>query len=154
MNRLNKHRKPEPYSPQSIDEASWLAIKGQRLVDAWPGIETHIAASIADSAVERMQLIRLDALGRLLESTIIAHGTVDHLCASVRYVAEQALKDDTFGVILAHNHTGGSATPSWDDVTYTKSVHHAFKLLHIALIDHLIVTKDKILSMRRNCLIF
>ena len=91
---------------------------------------------------------------RLIDSRIIAVGTVDHLLAKIRYVAEQALMLDAHSIVLAHNHTSGVVMPSWDDVTYTRALHHGFHLLRISLIDHLIVSANALFSMRRNCLIF
>ncbi len=138
----------------ATDPSSWAHIKGKRLNAVWQDIETHTKASITSIDVELLQMISLDKDDCVIDSKIIAVGTKDHLHAKIRYVAEQALQTETFGVILAHNHTCGEALPSWDDITYTKNLNHAFKLLNISLIDHLIVARDRVFSMRRNCLIF
>jgi DNA repair protein RadC len=142
-------------SHPTIDHKTWHIIQGKRLYDVWPEVETHVQSSIANDSVEMLQLITLDKKDRLLDSRIISIGTVDHLYARLRYVAEQALhRSDIFGIILAHNHTSGDVTPSWDDISYTKSLHHAFAKLDICLLDHLIAAHHALFSLRRHCLIF
>ena len=137
-----------------VDQTSWQLIANQPLQDVWPQLEEHINRSIVTDDIELLQLICLDSKNRVINSEIIAIGTINCVHAKIRYVAEKALKSKVFGIILAHNHTSGNTTPSWDDVTYTKTLHHAFNLLNIFLVDHLVVGPDSIFSMRRNCLIF
>jgi hypothetical protein len=39
-------------------------------------------------------------------------------------------------VILTHNHPGGSATPSTDDVRVTRRLEESLRLLEIPLLEH------------------
>jgi DNA repair protein RadC len=50
--------------------------------------------------------------------------------------------------ILAHNHPGNSAQASEADWNITDRLKNAGKLLEIPLLDHIIVTEDKHISMR------
>jgi DNA repair protein RadC len=56
-------------------------------------------------------------------------------------------------VILAHNHPGGTAAASRDDVITTRDVHRALHPLGVVLHDHFIVTSDTCLSMRMEGLL-
>lgn len=42
-------------------------------------------------------------------------------------------------VIVAHNHPSGDATPSVEDITITKKLIEAGRLLGITVLDHLII---------------
>ena len=137
-----------------VDAASWHAIKDKNLYNVWSSLEEHITRSIVTDDIELLQLICLDSKNKLIDSKIIAVGTVDHIQVKIRYIAEKALKSKVFGIIMAHNHTSGNTTPSWHDITYTKSLNHAFNLFDISLIDHLVVARNSVFSMRRHCLIF
>jgi DNA repair protein RadC len=137
----------------SADIDSWNRVKGRDLWASWNLLEQHICTSIGSSDIELLQLIGLDSKMHLTHSRIIARGTDDHLIAKIRYVAEQAFAMDAHGILLAHNHTNGVVTPSFDDVSYTRAINHAFYPLGIDLVDHCIVTEKNIFSMRGNCLV-
>jgi DNA repair protein RadC len=51
-------------------------------------------------------------------------------------------------MILAHNHPAGIMTPSEADWNLTKRLHDVGKLLELPLLDHLIVCRDRVLSLR------
>ena len=53
-------------------------------------------------------------------------------------------------VILAHNHPGGSASPSEEDCYVTKQVYTGLQYLNVALEDHSIIGKNAVISMREH----
>ncbi len=61
---------------------------------------------------------------------------------------------DASGVVLAHNHPSGDATPSSQDERLTRVMQRAGATLGIRIVDHLIVTRDKVTSMREAGLLF
>ena len=46
--------------------------------------------------------------------------------------------------ILVHNHTNGSIKPSKEDWTYTKELKHFTDRLDVRLLEHIIISGDKI----------
>jgi DNA repair protein RadC len=56
-------------------------------------------------------------------------------------------------IILAHNHPSGDPSPSEDDVTFTKKMKEASELLGIELLDHIILTKKKFISLKEHKLL-
>jgi DNA repair protein RadC len=50
-------------------------------------------------------------------------------------------------VILAHNHPSGISKPSDADVTITRQIVEAGKILGISLLDHVIIAKNKFESV-------
>ena len=57
-----------------------------------------------------------------------------------------ALKDRAAGIILCHNHPGGKAEPSNEDILTTEHLNEAAELLGLSLLDHIIVTKTSYFS--------
>jgi len=53
----------------------------------------------------------------------------------------------TKNFILAHNHPGGSTTPSAGDRAITEQIKTGAKFLGLQLIDHYIITRDNYLPM-------
>lgn len=59
-----------------------------------------------------------------------------------REVFRGAIVATCASVILAHNHPSGNLDPSNEDISITKRLSEAGKILDINVIDHLIFTDD------------
>ena len=58
-----------------------------------------------------------------------------------------ALHNNAAGVILAHNHPGGIALPSPEDIATTRTIKSALQPMGIVLMDHIIVAGEESVSM-------
>ncbi|MFH1141045.1 MAG: JAB domain-containing protein, partial [Chloroflexota bacterium] len=56
-------------------------------------------------------------------------------------------------MILVHNHPSGDPTPSQDDIALTRRLTQAGELLGIEVLDHLIITTDRYLSLKERGLL-
>lgn len=65
-----------------------------------------------------------------------------------REVFKCAILSNSHSIIIAHNHPGGSLTPSDEDIAITRQLIQAGKLLGIEVLDHLIVSFNGIRSIR------
>lgn len=97
--------------------------------------------------VEMVYLLCLDAKCKLLNCTRIAEGNVNAAGLSVRKVVETALAANATSVVLAHNHPGGLAIPSKEDILTTSRVSAALDAVDIHLSDHIIVADNDYVSM-------
>ena len=61
---------------------------------------------------------------------------------------ERALALGAAGFVLAHNHPSGDCRPSADDLAGTRQIAGIAEALELTLIDHLIVTRRCVYSMR------
>jgi len=83
----------------------------------------------------------------------IAEVSIGSLNASIvhpREVFSEAIKNKAVSIIFVHNHPSGDSEPSEDDLEITKRLVNGGKILGIEVIDHVIVTKDKFLSMKEK----
>ena len=103
-------------------------------------------ALFVDEQVETFYALCLDNQYRLNNAAQIARGTVDEVPVFVREVVRTALEFQAAYVILAHNHPGGSITPSNNDNALTSRVRDALQLVDIPVIDHIIAAGDKFFS--------
>lgn len=99
---------------------------------------------------EAAYLMCLDAKRMLIDCCLISEGSVSTVNVSTRKVVEIALNTKATTVILAHNHPGGLAIPSEDDLQTTKMLAHALYLTGVVLADHVILTENSFVSMRRS----
>jgi DNA repair protein RadC len=65
-----------------------------------------------------------------------------------RRLLDRAFAHAAQGVILAHNHPSGSSDPSLSDIRSTKAVIALLERVGIRLIDHLVVARNCVTSMR------
>ncbi len=95
-------------------------------------------------------LLCLNRLGKVLSFEIIGEGDTDSVGISTRTILERVLKTDTTAVVLAHNHPGGIALPSENDIIITAEVSNALKTVSVNLIDHIIIADDDYVSMAQS----
>lgn len=81
----------------------------------------------------------LDNSLRPLDCFPIGDGSVSSVAISVRLVAERAYTKHAAAVVVAHNHPGGLAVPSSEDLALTHRLKEGLDLLEIPLLEHFIV---------------
>lgn len=96
---------------------------------------------------EVFMVMFLDAQKKLIHTTELFRGTIDQSSVYPREVVKEALKHNAHAVIFAHNHPSGDTTPSQADERITHRLRDALNLIDTAVLDHIIVGKDKVISM-------
>jgi DNA repair protein RadC len=97
---------------------------------------------------EYVAAVFLDTGNRCIATEILAEGTVNQCVVYPRKVIERGLTFGAAGFILAHNHPGGACVPSKADWNITGKLHTAGSLLDMHLLDHFIITGERIISLR------
>ncbi len=96
---------------------------------------------------ETVMLLCLDAKCKLLGCYVIGEGSLHSANASVRKIIKTAIDTNATSVVLGHNHPGGLAVPSGEDVRTTQEIAVALKTLDVRLIDHVVIAGDEIVSL-------
>lgn len=100
------------------------------------------------SEEERFAAIYLDQARRVLGREVFGEGSRTRTVLYPRQLFDRALRHKATGIVLAHNHPGGSRQPSAADRNLTQSIARLGEGLEIELVDHLIVTRDGHASFR------
>lgn len=100
-----------------------------------------------DLPKEHLRGLYLNSHYRLLHDEVIAIGSVTANIIHPREVFKPALEFSASAVILAHNHPSGNTKPSESDIQITKQIIEAGKILGIDLLDHVIIAKNKFVSV-------
>ena len=87
---------------------------------------------------EMVYMVCLDAKCKVLSCKQLGEGSVNSAGVPIRRIVDVALKMNASSVILAHNHPGGVAFPSSDDIQTTIRVSQALAGVDVVLTDHLI----------------
>ncbi len=96
---------------------------------------------------EHVRALFLDGRGALCGMAAWM-GKRDLVDLPVRRIITSALAADATALILAHNHPSGDPNPSAVDVRTTRNLARICAALDIRLLDHIILSDEKITSMR------
>lgn len=91
---------------------------------------------------ESFRLMLLNRANKVLGISTVSNGSLSGTIADVRIIMQYALKANAQAIIVSHNHPSGNQKPSECDLTITKKISEAGKILDIPLLDHLILTPD------------
>ena len=109
-------------------------------------LETFIKTKIAGLKYEALIVLYLDSGNSLIKAER-SNGTKNYLHAYPLEIARHAVTLRASGVIIAHNHPGGSCQPSPQDIAMTRILFDALQAVGVKLTDHLIVSGDGINSV-------
>ncbi|MGI5896822.1 MAG: JAB domain-containing protein [Oscillospiraceae bacterium] len=92
-------------------------------------------------------VVCLDSTCEVKCCEIVNHGTVSSAAVNIRRIAELAMRYNATSVLISHNHPHGLAVASDEDIMTTDAIGYALKLLGIQLTDHIIIARDKYVSL-------
>ena len=94
---------------------------------------------VGDNGKESFYLIALSNRKKVIETVKLASGTVDEAPVYTRNILRAVLDLGAHSVILAHNHPGGSLTPSAADISLTNNIVKALEPVSVVVNDHVVV---------------
>lgn len=112
-----------------------------------------VVAWLRDRLQEHFVCITLNGAGEVLNSRTITVGLLNHSLVHPREVYADAITDRAASIICVHNHPSGSLEPSSQDIAITRQIQEAGVLLGIQLLDHIIITKKGLSSMKERGLL-
>ncbi len=99
---------------------------------------------------EHLRGIYLNTHHRIIHDEVISIGTINSNLVHPREVFKPAIEHGAAAVILAHNHPSGIVTPSQADIEITNHIIEVGKIIGIPVIDHVILGKNKFISIDAN----
>jgi DNA repair protein RadC len=97
---------------------------------------------------ENFKVVLLNRANRVLGIYEVSSGGMAGTVVDPKLIFGVALKAGASYLVLSHNHPSGNLKPSTEDITITKKLEAAGKLLDLLIIDHLIITKSGYLSLK------
>ena len=98
----------------------------------------------------KLYALLLDTKNRIISKELISKGTINQSIVHPREVFKSAIKKGANSIILVHNHPSGSLIPSNADIEVTKRLDKVGDLVGIQVLDHIIVSSNDSLSMRKG----
>jgi len=116
-------------------------------------VAEYLQKFIGREKKEYFLILALDARNNLLKISNISIGTLNSSLVHPREVFREALKFSAASIILAHNHPSNNPEASPEDIAITRRLQDAARIIGIELADHIIVAKQKYVSLREQGLI-
>ena len=137
---------------------------GRRLLAASP-LEMPKVSSPADAAnllmsemmfleQEHLRLILLDTRNKVLRTPTIYKGSLNTSVIRIGELFRAAIRENAAAMIVAHNHPSGDPSPSPEDVNVTRQLVQAGKLLGIDVLDHIVIGRQRFVSLKERGLGF
>ncbi len=103
---------------------------------------------------EHLRAVLLDTKNYIIRVAQIYVGSLNAASVRVGEVFREAIRSNSASVVIVHNHPSGDPTPSPDDARVTEQMVSAGKLLDIEVLDHLVIGRNRFVSMKERGLGF
>lgn len=97
---------------------------------------------MTDLPHEEFWLLILNRANMIIRKELISRGGVAGTVVDAKIIFKTALNHYASSIIVCHNHPSGNLKPSSEDISITKKIMEAGKIVEISLLDHLIVTDN------------
>jgi DNA repair protein RadC len=102
-------------------------------------------------AEEVFAIATLDVKNKVTGVFEVSTGTLTSSLVTPREVFKRAILQNAAGIVLAHNHPSGVADASSDDISITKKLQKAGKIMGINVVDHIVIgSRDNFISMQEE----
>jgi DNA repair protein RadC len=103
---------------------------------------------------EHLRVMLLDTKNRVLATPTIYVGSLNTSLIRIGELFREAIRANCASLIVLHNHPSGDPTPSPEDVAVTRQIVEAGKLLDVEVLDHLIIGRQRFVSLKERGLGF
>ncbi|RJP68598.1 MAG: JAB domain-containing protein [Ignavibacteriales bacterium] len=101
---------------------------------------------LIDEVKERFIVVCLNSANKIITYDVISIGNLNTSIVHPREVFKKAIENNSASIILIHNHPSGNAEPSVEDISITKKLVEAGKIMDIQVFDHLIIAGNEYTS--------
>lgn len=106
-----------------------------------------VKGKLKDKKKEYFLVVLLNSRKQLIRIAEVSIGSIDTNIVHPREVFKEAISGNASFVILVHNHPSGNPLPSEKDISLTKRLVKAGKLMGIEVLDHVIIAGEKYSSI-------
>ncbi|WP_300380257.1 DNA repair protein RadC [Clostridium sp.] len=99
---------------------------------------------------EVLKLIMLDTKNNIIGIKDVFKGSLNTSIVHPREIFNEAIKKNSASIIVCHNHPSGDPTPSKEDINITIRLKEGSQILGIDLLDHIIIGKNKFVSLKEK----
>ncbi len=137
MEKRMPAKRVEVVSIRMVREKNIMYAK--RTVDSPANVYALVASFLDESDREQFLVICVDNNLQPTNISVVSIGALTETIVHPREIFKTAILSNAKGIIFAHNHPSGSATPSDVDISVTKRLVEGGAILGIEIYDHVII---------------
>lgn len=99
---------------------------------------------------EHFKVLHLNTKNQVMKVETTSIGLLNSAPVHPREVFKEAVRMNSSGLILAHNHPSGDPSPSKDDLKLTARLYEAGNIIGIQIMDHLIFGNNCFVSLNES----
>ena len=103
---------------------------------------------------EEMRVMLLDTRNRVIAVHTAYKGSLNTSVVRISELFREAVRRNAAAIIVVHNHPSADPSPSPEDVSVTRQIIEAGKLLDIDVLDHLVIGLQRFVSLKERGLAF
>jgi DNA repair protein RadC len=126
---------------------------GRPVVRAPEDVTVVFLPRLRDLQHEEFWVLLLSTSNQLMRDVRITSGTLNSSLVHPRECFSEALKEKAASVIFVHNHPSGNPEPSEEDLSITRQLTEAGKILGIPVYDHIVVGGAQFVSFAQRGLL-
>jgi DNA repair protein RadC len=116
-------------------------------------VADYLRQKLGREKKENFIILSLDSRNNLIKDNIVSIGTLNANLVHPREVFKEAIDNRAASIIISHNHPSADPEPSEDDLEITKRLIEAGKIMGIDVLDHVVITRNKVFSFKEKGLI-
>lgn len=113
-------------------------------------IGEYLSACYNGFTEEIVSVLSLDSLCHILSFDIVGRGDISSAGIRFRTIVETVMRTNASTAIICHNHPGGLALPSNQDLTATTYIKDLLSKISVGLVDHIIIGEDDFVSLAES----
>ncbi len=106
----------------------------------------YLYFNMGDRKQESFKVLYMDAKNRITALETLFIGTLTASAVYPREVVQAALDNHAAAIIFAHNHPSGDPNPSGEDISLTRQLVFACRIMGIIVHEHLIIGDNQYFS--------
>lgn len=106
-----------------------------------------LAPLLRDLNHEAFCVLYLNNAGKLIKHEMVSNGGMTATVADIRMILKHAILLNATRMVVGHNHPSGNKKPSNADITLTKKIAEASRIMDIELLDHIIIAGSDYVSL-------
>jgi len=118
--------------------------------DAAQYLLTQVFVPFDQFKQEQLFVLLLDNRNLITHDVMVYKGTVNTVHIRAAELFMEAVKVNAPSIILSHCHPSGAIEPSQEDLRVTQLAYEAGQLLDIRVLDHILVGRNKWLSLNED----
>ena len=127
--------------------------KAPRVIRGPDDVVAVVGRKLRTEQREHFLVLLLNARHEVLSREVVSVGSLNASIVHPREVFKPAVVASAASIVLVHNHPSGDPEPSEEDLSITRRLVQVGDLLGIAVLDHVVIARRGVVSLRSRQLL-